>query len=259
VEYFVLKFQVFLLVMLRMTSMFLVAPFFSSDMIPFRTRALFGLLVTMVIFPMVAKGDYGITTSMGTYALFGLREIAIGLFIGFLASLIFSGFQLAGQFFAVQIGFGMSEVLDPLAQVSIPVIGQVKNMIALLVFLYINGHHFLIKAIYRSYEYAQIFPISGNGAKAFTDHMIYSMSGMFVVAFKIALPILATVFLITVAMGVLSKAAPQMNIMMMGFPINISVSFALLILLSPLVVRLMRVSLERTFRFVWEVIGSWPA
>ncbi|HPA62664.1 MAG TPA: flagellar biosynthetic protein FliR [Spirochaetota bacterium] len=255
-EYFVNNFQTFLLVMIRMTSMFLIAPFFSSDLIPFRTRALLGFLVSMIIFPMVAKGTYGITSNMGLYSIFVLREIAIGLFIGFLASIIFSAFQLSGQYFAVQIGFGMSEVMDPLAQVSIPIIGQIKNMIGLLVFLYINGHHFMIKAIYRSFEYAPVFPL-GEG-EFFTKHLIYSFSGMFVVAFKIALPVVATVFLISIAMGVLSKAAPQMNVMMLGFPVKIMVAFAMLALLSPMIIRIMKVSLERTFTFVMGVIQAWP-
>lgn len=257
-EYFVNNFQVFLLVMTRMTSMFLVAPFFSSDLIPFRTRALLGFLISMIIFPMVAKSGYGEAQSMGIYAVFVLREIAVGLFVGFLASIIFTAFQLSGQYFAVQIGFGMSEVVDPLAQISIPVIGQIKNMIGLLVFLYINGHHYMVRAIYRSYEYAPVFPISGSGADFFTKHLVYSFSGMFVVAFKIALPVVATVFLISVAMGVLSKAAPQMNVMMLGFPVKIMVAFAMLALLSPLIIRIMKVSLERTFTFVWEVIKAWP-
>ena len=257
-EYFVLKFQIFFLFLLRMTSMFLVAPFFSSDIIPYRTRATIGFLIAIVIFPIASKGGYGVTDSMGIYAIFALREIVIGLFIGFLSTIIFVGFQLAGQFFAVQIGFGMSEVLDPLAQVSIPVIGQIKNMIALLVFLYINGHHFLIRALVRSYELAPVFLINGVAAQKFTDNLIYSISGMFLVAFKIALPIIGTVFLIYVAMGVLGKTAPQMNVMMLGFPINISVAFALLILLSPLVIRIMRVSLERTFSFIFEVLKYWP-
>ena len=89
---------------------------------------------------------------MGSYALLVVQEVFVGLFVGFLVSVIVSAFQLAGEYFSVQIGFGINEVLDPLAQVSVPLIGQLKNLIGLLIFLVIGGHHFLIKAIYRSYE-----------------------------------------------------------------------------------------------------------
>jgi flagellar biosynthetic protein FliR len=88
--------------------------------------------------------------------------------------------------------------------------------------------------------------------------MMHAFSGMFIIALKISLPILATVFLITIAMGILAKAAPQMNIMMLQFPIQIVVSFGLMILVSPLIVRIIQVSLERSFTFVTKMLLHWP-
>ncbi len=151
-EYFVYHFQVFLLIMMRMSSMMVIAPFYSSGVIPFRIKALFAFLVTLVIFPVVAQKGYALTGNMGLYALLVLKEVGIGIYIGFLVSMIVAAFQLSGEFFAVQIGFGINEVFDPLAQVSIPLVGQLKNLIGMLVFLSIGGHHFLIKAIYRSFD-----------------------------------------------------------------------------------------------------------
>ncbi|MDY6967370.1 MAG: flagellar biosynthetic protein FliR [Spirochaetota bacterium] len=257
-EYFVYHFQVFLLIMMRMNSMIVIAPFFSSGVIPFRVKALISFFITLVIFPIVADKGYTIPEDMGRYALLILNEIGIGLYIGFLVAIIFTAFQLAGQYFAVQIGFGMSEVMDPLAQISIPIVGQLKNLIGLLVFLVIYGHHFLIKAVYRSYELAPIISLDQNLSQGFVKFLVYSMSGMFLVALKIALPVLATVFLVSVSMGILAKAAPQMNIMMLGFPIKIVTAFGILLLITPLVVRIMQVSLERTFKFISKIILYWP-
>ena len=192
------------------------------------------------------------------YFLSVLREIGIGLFIGFLITMIFAAFQLAGQFFAVQIGFGINEVLDPLSQISIPLVGQLKNMIGLLIFLVINGHHFLVKAIYRSYELAPIFPLGNEASSGLLKFLVHSMSGMFVIALKIALPVVATIFLVTVSLGILAKAAPQMNIMMLGFPFKIAVAFGVMILITPLIIRIMNVSLERTFKFISKVLIYWP-
>jgi flagellar biosynthetic protein FliR len=238
--------------------MIVVAPFFSSGVIPFRIKGLMAFLVTLVIFPVVASKGYTLPGNMGEYALVVVREIAIGIFIGFLVTVIFSAFQLSGQYFAVQIGFGINEVIDPLAQISIPLIGQFKNLIGLLVFLAINGHHFMIKAIYRSYELAPVLRLGSASSEGLLKFLIHSFSGMFVIALKIALPVVATVFLITVSLGILAKAAPQMNILMLGFPFKIAVSFGVLILITPLVVRIMHVSLERTFRFISNVILYWP-
>lgn len=257
-EYFVYNFQVFLLIMVRMNAMVIVAPFFSSGVIPFKMKTLLVFLITIVIFPMVVAKGFTISGNMGLYVLQILNQVVIGIYIGFLVSIIFAAFQLSGQYFAVQIGFGISEVLDPIGQVSIPLIGQLKNLIGILIFLIINGHHFMINAIYRSYELAPVMNVQKSVAGGLLKYLSHSFSDMFVVALKIALPVVATIFLVSVSMGVLAKAAPQMNIMMLGFPFKIIVAFGVLLLITPLVVRIMQVSLERTFNFVSKVLLHWP-
>jgi flagellar biosynthetic protein FliR len=258
-EYFVYHFQLFLLIMMRMSSMMVIAPFFSSGVMPFKMKAIIAFFTTIIIFPGIAGRGYVIPAHMGGYTLLVLQEILIGLYIGFLVSIIFSAFQLAGQYFAVQIGFGISEVIDPLAQVSIPLVGQFMNLLGLLLFLAINGHHFMIQAIYRSYELAPVMNLGAQMAGGLLRYMSYSFSGLFVVALKIALPVLATVFLLEVSMGVLAKAAPQMNIMMLGFPFKIVVSLGVMVLTAPLVIRVMHVSLDRSFNFIVRMLHHWPA
>ena len=256
--FFVYQFQVFMLVLLRINAMFIIAPFFSSDVIPFRIRAAVSFLVTLVVVPAIVAKGYYIPVNMGEYFLMALREVVIGLYIGFLVVLTFSAFNLAAQFFALQMGFGMSEVVDPVSQISIPVLGQLFNLIALIVFLAINGHHFLIQAVYRSYELAPIISFDAAVISKLLQFVVHSFSGMFIIALKIALPILGTLFLLTISMGVLAKAAPQMNILMLGLPINVMVSFGLLVIASPMIIRIMQVALERSFAFVTRVLLHWP-
>jgi len=238
--------------------MIVIAPFFSSGVIPLRIKGLISFLVALVIFPVIASKGYDVSGNMGQYYLMVIREVAIGLYIGFLVSIVFSAFQLSGQYFAVQIGFGISEVLDPIGQVSVPLIGQLKNLIGLLVFLALDGHHFLLEAIYRSYELAPVISVDKAVSGQLLKYLMHSFSGMFVIALKIALPVLGTIFLISVSMGVLAKAAPQMNIMMLGFPFKIIVAFGVMVMITPLIVRIMHVSLERTFDFVTRVLLHWP-
>ncbi len=257
-EYFVYKFQVFLLIFVRMHSMIMIAPFFASGVIPFRAKALLAFFITLVIMPVVAENGYTLPGDMGAYYLLVVKEVLIGLFIGFLISIIFAAFQLSGQFFAVQIGFGINEVLDPIGQVSVPLIGQLKNLIGLLVLLAMNGHHMMIYAVYRSYELAPMMGITPSATSGYFKYAMHTFSGMFVIALKIALPVVATIFLVSISMGVLAKAAPQMNIMMLGFPFKIAVAFGILLLITPLVVRIMHVSLERTFNFLTKVLIHWP-
>ncbi len=257
-NYFVNHFQIFLLIMMRMNAMILIAPFFSSDVIPFRIKTLVSFLVTLVIFPIVAARGYKLPGDMGGYFLLVVQEVAIGLFLGFLISVIFAAFQLSGQYLAVQIGFGINEVLDPIGQVSVPLEGQFKNLIGLLVLLSINGHHLMLQGVYRSYELAPIMGASKAFLGGLMKYMLYTFSGMFVAALKIALPVVAIIFLIEVSMGVLARVAPQMNIMMLGFPFKIAVSFIVLVVVTPLIIRIMRVSLERVFGFIFKMLAHWP-
>lgn len=254
-----LHFQLFLLIMTRMIAMMVIAPFYASEVLPLKLRAVLAFFTTIVIFPGVAQRGFVMPNHMGGYTLLIVQEMMIGLLIGFLVSVIFSAFQLAGQYFAVQIGFGINEVIDPLAQISIPLVGQFKNLIGLLVFLAINGHHFMIHAIYRSYELAPVMGLNAPMLNGIMRYMSYAFGGMFVVALKISLPIVATVFIVTVSLGILAKAAPQMNILMLGFPFKIIVSFAVMLLTAPLIVRVMNVALERSFNFITKVLRYWPS
>lgn len=257
-EYVVYSYQGFLLIMTRVVTLFAVAPFFSSGVIPNRAKAMLGFLTAIVIFPVVAAKGLKIPGNAGEYYILVLQQAGIGIFLGFLVTIVFTAFQLAGQYFAVQIGFGISEVLDPLAQVSIPVVGQLKNLIGLLVFLAINGHHQLIHGIYRSFELAPFMSIGTRASGGYLAVIADTFSGMFIVAFKIALPVVGTAFLISVSMGILAKVAPQMNIMMLGFPFQIVVAFGLLMVMMPMIVRIIRVALERTFETMNAFMAGWP-
>lgn len=258
-HYFVNNFQAFLLVLVRVNAMIMIAPFFSSGVIPFRMKALLSFVVSLVIFPVISSSALRIPESMGYYYLLVLQQVIIGVLIGFLMSIIFTAFQLSGQYFAVQIGFGINEVLDPMAQVSVPLIGQLKNLIGILVFLAISGHHFMIEAVFRSFELAPLFGISPAATGGILKLLVHSFSGMFIIALKMALPVVGTIFLITVSMGVLAKVAPQMNIMMLGFPFKIMVAFIILLITAPLVVRIMRVAIERGFELLTGMLRNWPA
>ena len=257
-KYFVYHFQIFLLVMVRLNAMIVIAPFFSSGVIPFRLKALLSFFLSLTIFPIVFAGGFTLPGNMGEYALLVFGNAVIGIYIGFLVSVIFAAFQLSGQFFAVQIGFGINEVIDPLGQISVPLVGQMKNLFGLLVFLAINGHHVMLNAICRSFDLAPALSFHKAAAGGLLKYLMYSFSGMFIVALKIALPVVGTIFLVSVTMGVLAKAAPQMNIMMLGFPFKIVVAFAVLLLISPMIIRIMQVSLERVFKLITGILYHWP-
>ncbi|MDH5681138.1 MAG: flagellar biosynthetic protein FliR [Spirochaetota bacterium] len=231
VEFLIGKFQFFLLIMMRMFGMIAVAPFFSSVLIPMRVKATLALTITLVIFPILSEQlPMKIPQNFVDYILLVINELAIGLSIGLVVSIIFATFQLAGQFFSIQMGFGISEVFDPLSQIHVPLVGQFLALIGILIFFLVGGHILLIEGVFESYFKLPVLDIM-NDSKPLMDLMIEVFNDMFVTALKISLPIIGTLFIVTLSMGLLAKFAPQMNILMLGFPIYITIGFVMLILL----------------------------
>ncbi|MDH4127430.1 MAG: flagellar biosynthetic protein FliR [Spirochaetota bacterium] len=230
------KFQFFLLIMMRMFGMVAVAPFFSSAIIPMRIKVVLTLGITIVIFPILST-KVPIQIPHGIFDYFFLigNELIVGLTIGLLLSIIFAAFQLAGEFFSIQMGLGISEVFDPMSQIHVPLIGQFLTLLGTLIFILTKGHLLLIEGVYQSYmSVPQLDLIKSSGT--LSKSMIDVFVNMFSIALKISLPIMGTLFIVTLCMGLLAKFAPQMNILMLGFPVYITIGFIMLILLLPYIV-----------------------
>ncbi|MEW5766765.1 MAG: flagellar biosynthetic protein FliR [bacterium] len=232
-EPIVKHFQAFFLVLARTSGIFAASPFFGSMDIPIQVKAALSLLLSLVIFPVVGLGvGERIPENVMLYGIFVLQEVMVGLIIGFITSLIFTAFQLSGQFYSLQIGFGIVSVMDPMSQTEIPIIGQLVGLLALLVFILFGGHHLTIKALCESYTLVPVLHL--RSASSLVMHITDLVAAMFLIAMKIGLPIIGTVFLTDVSFGILSRAAPQMNIMMIGWPVKILVGLITLIVFIPL-------------------------
>lgn len=250
-EIFVAKFQLFSLLFARLISLFSTMPAFGGQGISVFHRVGLGFLISAIVTPVV-KFPPELTGLMQTdyFVILG-QQIFIGVFIGLSMQFIIAAFQMAGEFFSVQMGFGVSEVFDPLAQVSLPLMGTFKNILGLYVFFASNSHLFLIKAIAYSFERQPYFPsglITGpkmlGGIFAF---LLQLGSGMFIIALKIALPVMGTLLLVSFTLGVLSKAAPQMNILMLGFPLKIMIAYIVLTITAPIIVQSMYAQFDSYF------------
>ena len=167
------------------------------------------------------------------YLLLMVGEAFIGIIMGFYVSIIFAAFSSAGQFFSFQMGFSASEVYDALSQVENPLMGQFFNFLAMIVFL--QNHWFqtlFCDGLTASFRSMNAFAIINN-SDFFAKFMMTSLSMLFKDAMIIALPIMGSLFLINVTMGIFTKAAPQMNLLSEGFPILMLVSFFLITVLLP--------------------------
>src|SRR5512147_2149526 len=133
-ETFILNFQLYLIIIFRIYAMLQTAPLFSSGSVPQVAKMGICLFTAVVLFPGVQQRGYALPEDFLSYGLLLVGEALIGIIIGFFLTLIYSAFQVAGELFSLQMGFGASEVFDPLAQIEIPILGQFFNLVAMYVF-----------------------------------------------------------------------------------------------------------------------------
>ncbi|MCR5605658.1 MAG: flagellar biosynthetic protein FliR [Treponema sp.] len=243
--YIVSNAPLFLLIAVRCLALIMTVPLFSMRSVVSKIVkvALAGYFAYLV-FPHVASNNsylYSVYSSYISssgefnlqYILLLVGEALIGILMGFYVTIIFAAFSTAGQFFAFQMGFSASEVYDALSQVENPLMGQYLNLVAMLVFLQTRWFQLLFGgALVASFNSLSAFSIVVANENIMHFFLV-ALSNLFVNALTLALPIIGTLTLIMVAMGMLSKAAPQMNLFSEGFSITMLVTFFLITVLMP--------------------------
>ena len=247
--------QLFFLIFARVTALVETAPLLSSEAVPQIAKVGLGFFASFIVFPWVLAAGYPIPEFGLQYVLLVIGEALIGILVGFFLTLIYSGFQLAGQFYSLQMGLGASEVFDPLAQIEIPVMGQFLNLIAMLIFLIAGGFQkIFLTGVFRSFEAMKAVDlvIHRNDIIKMT---LVSMSRLFEQSLVIAFPILGILFLVSVTTGLLAKAAPQMNLLMLGFPISIGVAFIVLFLMLPIMADIFTAVIDFSFSEILKLLS----
>lgn len=210
----------------RIAAMLAIAPIFGARVVPLRVRLMIALLLTWVVLPLIPPVPV-IDPLSATSALVTVQQLLLGLAIGFSLQLILAALVIAGQTIAMGMGLGFAQMVDPQNGVSVPVIGQYYMVIATLLFLAMNGHLALLRVLVDSF---QAVPI-GIDALSRDDFRAIAYWGarMFGDAIMVALPAVASVLLVNLSFGVVSRAAPQLNIFGVGFPVTLSLGFVVLV------------------------------
>ena len=258
-EYFINNFQVLLLIFMRLLGLFVIAPFFSSFLIPIRYKILFAIIFTIIVFPVLTEFNPSIPDHVINYGLMLASQMMIGLVLGFIVTIIFTAFQLTAQFYHFQMGFGINQVFDPLANIQVPILSQLQYLLAILVFVSIRGHHLLLKALFESYKIIPVVEFSNvKTMEFFALNLSRIFGSMFVLALKIAFPLIATMFLVSLTLGLLAKASPQMNIFMLGFPLQIGIGLISLIIVMPFIIEMIGHTVDFIFedliKFMYDII-----
>lgn len=224
---------IFFLVLTRNTGMLMSAPIFGTGEMPPQIKIAMSFGLTIVMFPIIFAQTPSVPTDLFTFSLIAAKEIIIGILIGFAAVLIFTAIQLGGEYVSSLMGLSIANVVDPLTQQNVPVIGQFYFILALLIFLFINGHHWLIAAVQTSFAAIPIgfdFP----EFKVVGEKLILLSSQMFVMALMLIVPILGVLFVTEVALGFMAKVMPHMNIFVVGLPLKIYVGLTLMLMVMPM-------------------------
>ncbi|MFW5856057.1 MAG: flagellar biosynthetic protein FliR [Bacillota bacterium] len=237
----------FILIMLRYFGLFIITPIFSSQAFFSRFKAGLSFLLALVSLPVIQQiQNIDVPDHVLLIAADVLKEISIGFFMGFIVLLIFTAIQLAGQFIDLRMAFRLANAVNPMSDSPTPVVGQFKNIIAILVFLTLEGHHILIHNIYRSFS---IIPIAqAEYSNEFFRFLFRSSGDLFILAFQIALPVFGTIFIVDVILGFLARAVPQMNLFIIGLPVKILVGFIFLLLAINVMINFFDDQFQQLFR-----------
>jgi len=196
----------------RLSGLMLFAPFFGSVVIPARIKAILVFAMTLLLYPTVSQL---ISTGAGTnWPLLVITEFLVGVGMGIATNVVFEAIQLSGQVLGVQMGYSLVNILDPLTQVDTTVMATFYQSIVMLLFLQMDVHFWLLRAVGNSYRYVP--PGTAHLGDLFTMSVLKIVGEAFGLGVQIAAPVLAATLAADVVLGLLGKASPQMPLMLLG-------------------------------------------
>lgn len=215
----------FILPFFRIGGFFMVAPLWGAKVIPKKIRLFFAFILTLCLLPTIA--DKNVLHTLDAVLIgHGLLQLIIGILLGFSLQFLFQLFSVAGQFIALQAGLGFSQLIDPQNGVNVTSVSQLFNLLVVLLFLSFNGHLALVELISDSF---QTLPINLLTIKLSSFSAVaLRLAWVFHAAVMVALPAVIALFIINIAFGVMTRAAPQLNLFTVGFPITLVAGLVLL-------------------------------
>ena len=245
----------FFLVLLRVSGFLVSWPVFGVESVPPQVKILLGLLIAFILFPAVGwqqlQGDLG-SQQLFWYA---IREVFIGLAIGFLARAFFYVFAVAGQIISVSMGLSSIQLFNPTVGDRSSAFDQLLVGLGSLFFLAINGHHIFLGGLRDSFV---LVPLSGDLiSTAFFGQMGVIVQEITAIGVKVSAPVLIAILFMNVAMAVIGRAVPQINVLITSLPVNIMVGFLVIFVSLPLIIWQMHDLLDLTAERVFQMMKSF--
>ena len=214
-----IEFRTYMLVLIRVGILFFMFPIFSSNVFPNRLKMGFALVVSLLFYSVVELDLNRFPLNVPATGLLVLAEVMIGLTLGLCLRIFFGSVQMAGQVIGFQMGFAMINVVDPQTGSNVSIMGQLGYWVTVVVLLLLIGHHIIFMAVINSFE---LVPVGFFMMQEAMMVRILELAGqLFVMAVKIGAPVIASLAFVSVGFGLMAKFSPQMNVMIVAFPLKI--------------------------------------
>ena len=236
----------FTLVFLRIVGIVVFVPFYNHRAFPNIIKMALSIVLTFTVFPVLNLQGFTVPLDVISLVLVAVREVLIGFVIGFASQLVFIGIQFGGELVTIQMGFSMATILDPNHQEQVTIISQIYSFLALIIFVSIKGHYIFLIAAVNTFKFV---PIGGfSYSEDLAEQIIRLFSELFVVGFYVAAPVFVALFMTTIALALISRAIPQLNVFIILPLVQVLVG-------TVMIIASIRVTVV-TFEFLFEGLGK---
>lgn len=237
----------------RIAALMSVSPILGMRLIPTRIKIVLAIVITIAVAPVVPEvPQIDILSPDGVLII--IQQFLIGLSMGFALQMVFAAFTLGGQLIAMSMALGFAVMNDPVSGISVPTVSQLFTILVTLIFLAFNGHLILIEVIADSFR---TLPIGTIGLSLNSIHeLIAWASYMFIGGVLIALPAIASMLVVNLGFGIMTRAAPQLNIFVVGFPVIITMGFVVILLTLPSISNHLNGLTEHAFAMMRAMVGG---
>ncbi|MDH7481920.1 MAG: flagellar biosynthetic protein FliR [Armatimonadota bacterium] len=243
------RLEAFILILSRTAGIFAITPLFGSNQVPLQIRIAMAVGLAIVFVPLYRLNGVLASDALQMALLIG-KETLVGLVIGFVATLVLTTVQIAGEFVDMQSGFSFASMVDPVNGTHTAVVARLHYLIAGLLFFVTNAHHVMIQGLADSFSLVPIGQLVINSAVA--NGVMDLFVHLFMVAIRIAMPVLSAVFLADISLALIARAVPQMNVLIVGFPLKIGVGLVGILVALPVIMA----SAQGLFGDIYSQTGS---
>jgi flagellar biosynthetic protein FliR len=219
--------DVLMLILVRVSAFLIFLPVLSSLTIPLQFRLFFAFIMSMAIFSSGIVTSVTFNDSAAGFIMLIITEVMTGAIMGFMLYFVMNTMLFAGQLIDFSMGFAMVNVMDPVQQIQVPVIGNLMMMLASALLIVAGGLHIFVKTFFDSYRLIPIGSAFILGNEPLMEVAAYSLVGFIILAVRIAMPLVGVLMLVNVALGIMVKAVPQMNVFIVGMPLKVLIGLVL--------------------------------